>query len=72
MTSVWAVVLVAPQFRRLQEDLGRMAAEMIGLVARGELRSTVSEIISLQEIPKGLVTLAEGHVRGKIVARVRA
>jgi NADPH2:quinone reductase len=65
-------VLVAPQFRRLQEDLGRMAAEMIALVARGEIRSTVSEIISLQEIPKGLVTLAEGHVRGKIVARVRA
>jgi NADPH:quinone reductase len=65
-------VLVAPQFRRLQEDLGRMAAEMIALVARGEIRSTVSEIISLEEIPTGLVTLAEGHVRGKIVARVRA
>jgi hypothetical protein len=64
-------VLVAPQFRRLQEDLGRMAAEMIALVA-GEIRSTVSEVISLEEIPKGLATLAEGHVRGKIVARVRA
>jgi NADPH:quinone reductase-like Zn-dependent oxidoreductase len=63
-------VLVAPQFRRLQEDLGRMASELIALVASGEIRSTVSTVISLAEIPKALATLADGHVRGKIVARV--
>jgi NADPH:quinone reductase len=63
-------VLVAPQFRRQQEDLAKMAAEMIRLMERGEIRSTVSNIVSLNEIPQSLATLAEGHVRGKIVARL--
>jgi D-arabinose 1-dehydrogenase-like Zn-dependent alcohol dehydrogenase len=47
-----------------------MASEMIALVERNEIRSTVSRVISLEEIPKSLTTLAEGHVRGKIVARL--
>ena len=63
-------VLVAPQFRRQQEDLAKMASEMITLVERGEIRSTVSSIVSLEEIPQSLATLAEGHVRGKIVAQL--
>jgi NADPH:quinone reductase len=63
-------VLVAPQFRRQQEDLATMASEMIALVERNEIRSTVSSVISLEEIPKSLTTLAEGHVRGKIVAQL--
>jgi NADPH2:quinone reductase len=63
-------VLVAPQFRRQQEDLARMAAEMITLLERREIRSTVSRVISLEEIPRSLATLAEGHVRGKVVARL--
>ena len=63
-------VLVAPHFRRQQEDLAKMAAEMISLVERHEIRSTVSRVISLEEIPESLTTLAEGHVRGKIVARL--
>jgi D-arabinose 1-dehydrogenase-like Zn-dependent alcohol dehydrogenase len=63
-------VLVAPQFRPQQEDLAKMASEMIALVERNEIRSTVSRVISLEEIPKSLTTLAEGHVRGKIVARL--
>src|SRR5258708_10269792 len=61
-------VLVAPQFRRQQEDLAKMASEMISLVERAKIRSTVSQVISLDEIPQSLATLAEGHVRGKIVA----
>ena len=63
-------VLVAPQFRRQQEDLARMASEMIALVERAEIRSTVSRVISLEEIPHSLATLAEGHVCGKIVAQM--
>lgn len=63
-------VLVAPEFRRQQQDLAKMASEMIALVERGEIRSTVSSVVSLKEIPQSLATLAEGHVRGKIVARL--
>jgi NADPH2:quinone reductase len=63
-------VLVAPQFRRQQEDLAKMASEMVALIERNEIRSTVSSVISLEEIPKSLATLAEGHVRGKIVAQL--
>lgn len=63
-------VLVAPQFRRQQEDLAKMASEMIALVERNEIRSTVSSVISLEEVAKSLATLAEGHVRGKIVAQL--
>jgi NADPH:quinone reductase len=63
-------VLVAPHFRRQQEDLAKMASEMIALVEQREIISTVSSIISLEKIPKNLATLAEGHVRGKIVAQL--
>jgi NADPH2:quinone reductase len=63
-------VLVAPQFRRQQEDLAKMASELITLLQRGEIHSTVSQVISLGEIPRSLATLAQRHVRGKIVAQV--
>jgi NADPH:quinone reductase len=63
-------VLVAPHFRRQQEDLAKMAFEMITLLQRGEIRSTVSRVISLEEIPQSLATLAAGHVRGKLVAQL--
>jgi NADPH:quinone reductase-like Zn-dependent oxidoreductase len=59
-----------PQFWRQQEDLAKMASEMIALVERSEIRSTVSSVIPLEEMPKSLIALAEGHVRGKIVARL--
>jgi D-arabinose 1-dehydrogenase-like Zn-dependent alcohol dehydrogenase len=47
-----------------------MASEMIALVERSEIRSTVSSVIPLEEMPKSLTALAEGHIRGKIVARL--
>jgi D-arabinose 1-dehydrogenase-like Zn-dependent alcohol dehydrogenase len=47
-----------------------MASEMIALIERSEIRSTVSRVITLEEIPQALATLAEGHVRGKIVAKM--
>ena len=63
--------LVAPQFRHQQEDLAKMATEMIALVEKREIRSLVSQVISLKQVPQSLATLANGHVRGKIVAEVR-
>jgi NADPH2:quinone reductase len=64
-------VLASPAFRRRQEDLGRMATELMALVQDGKIRPTVAEQITLEAIPKALERLAEGHVRGKIVARVQ-
>jgi NADPH:quinone reductase len=37
---------------------------------RGEIRSMVSQVILLEEIPQSLATVAEGHVRGKLVAQL--
>ncbi|HEY5743168.1 MAG TPA: zinc-binding dehydrogenase [Terrimicrobiaceae bacterium] len=61
-------VLISPAFRRRQEDLGRMATELMTLVQDGRIRPTVTEQIALESIPQALERLAEGHVRGKIVA----
>ena len=65
-------VLASPAFRRRQEDLGRMATEVMTLVQVEKIRPTVAEQITLEAIPKALERLAEGHVRGKIVARVQS
>ncbi len=48
-----------------------MATELMALVQDGKIRPTVAEQITLEAIPKALERLAEGHVRGKIVARVQ-
>jgi D-arabinose 1-dehydrogenase-like Zn-dependent alcohol dehydrogenase len=40
------------------------------LVQDGKIRPTVTEQITLESIPQALERLAEGHVRGKIVASV--
>ena len=61
-------VLISPAFRRRQEDLGRMATELMTLVQDGKIRPTVTQQIALESIPQALERLAEGHVRGKIVA----
>ena len=65
-------VMASPAFRRRQEDLGRMATEVMTLVQVGRIRPTAAEQITLEAIPKALERLANGHVRGKIVARVQS
>jgi NADPH:quinone reductase len=65
-------VLASLAFRRRQEDLGRMATEVMTLVEVGKITPSVAEQITLEAIPKALQRLAEGHVRGKIVARVQS
>ncbi|MEA3147972.1 MAG: hypothetical protein QOI53_3578 [Verrucomicrobiota bacterium] len=64
--------MASPAFRRRQEDLGRMATELMTLVQDRKIRPTVAEQITLETIPKALERLVEGHVRGKIVARVQS
>jgi hypothetical protein len=49
-----------------------MATELMALVQVGKIRPTVAEQITLEAIPKALERLAEGHVRGKIVAEVQS
>ncbi|MDT9724735.1 zinc-binding alcohol dehydrogenase [Xylanibacillus composti] len=56
--------------RRAEEDLATMAQEFMQLMRAGKIDAMVSEIIALEDIPKGLARLAERHVRGKIVARI--
>lgn len=37
-----------------------------------KIKPMVAEVISLEEIPEGLVKLSNRHVRGKIVARIKS
>jgi NADPH2:quinone reductase len=56
--------------RLAQEDLARMAGELVALVATGRISSLVGEVIPLDAVPDALRRLSERHVRGKIVARI--
>jgi D-arabinose 1-dehydrogenase-like Zn-dependent alcohol dehydrogenase len=64
-------VLASPAFRRRQEDLGKMAAELMKLVEDKKVRSIATDEITLEEIPGALEPLSGGHVRGKIVVKVQ-
>jgi NADPH:quinone reductase len=57
--------------KRAQDDLARMADELAALIIQGAVHLPPIEVIPWQEIPAGLDRLADGHVRGKIVAQVR-
>jgi NADPH2:quinone reductase len=52
------------------DGVARMATELMTLVRDGKIRPTVTEQITMESIPQALERLAEGHVRGKIVASV--
>ena len=54
------VVLISPAFRRRQEDLGRMATELMTLVQDGKIRPTVTEQIALESISAGTGTSRGG------------
>lgn len=53
-----------------QKDLAVMGDEMLALVKEQRLSPMLQQVISLEEIPQGLIKLSEHHVRGKIVARI--
>ena len=44
--------MASPAFRRRQEDLGRMATELMALVQDGKIRPNVAEPITMEAIPK--------------------
>ena len=54
--------------RAAQEDLGRMAAELVALVEAGTIDPLVEQVIGPEQIAAGLEQLQGRHVRGKIVA----
>jgi NADPH2:quinone reductase len=55
---------------RAQADLGRMAGELVALVAGGYVQPMVTETVALNAVPDALRRLKEGRVRGKMVAAV--
>jgi len=55
--------------RTAKADLARMGKELIELVREEKLSPMLTKVISLEEIPKALISLSQRHVRGKIVAR---
>jgi NADPH:quinone reductase-like Zn-dependent oxidoreductase len=57
--------------KRAQDDLARMADELATLIMQRAVHLPPIEVIPWREIPAGLDRLADGHVRGKIVAQVR-
>tara|TARA_Y100001934_G_scaffold96837_3_gene119533 strand:+ start:1902 stop:2786 length:885 start_codon:yes stop_codon:yes gene_type:complete len=56
--------------RAAQEDLAKMAEEMISLIANKKIDPMITQTISLEEIPDGLTQLETRHVKGKIIAEV--
>jgi NADPH:quinone reductase-like Zn-dependent oxidoreductase len=71
--SVHAVMLGGAYFsgdRLAEEELGRMADEMMVLLANRQIKAMVQQVITLEQIPARLTELAERHVRGKIVAKL--
>jgi hypothetical protein len=52
--------MASPAFRRRQEDLGRMAAELMTLLEVGKITPTVAEETTLEAIAKALGTTGRG------------
>jgi NADPH:quinone reductase len=56
---------------KAQEELAIIGQELGSLIAAGQVKPIVSEVISLGEVPQGLTKIAERHICGKIVAQIR-
>jgi NADPH:quinone reductase-like Zn-dependent oxidoreductase len=71
--SIHEVALGAAYFcedQTAEEDLARIGRELGALVSKGQVRSMVGDVITLEEIPEALERLAMRHVRGKLVAKI--
>ena len=55
---------------KAQEQLAVIGQELGVLIESGLVKTTVSEVIQLAEVPQGLIKIADRHVRGKIVAQI--
>ncbi|GAB4293331.1 MAG: zinc-binding dehydrogenase [Oscillatoriaceae cyanobacterium] len=56
---------------KAQKDLAHIGTELSHLVTAGKINPMLEEVIELEEIPQALQRLTQGHVRGKIVAKIR-
>jgi NADPH:quinone reductase-like Zn-dependent oxidoreductase len=55
---------------KAQEELAIIGQELGSLITAGQVKPIISEVIRLEEVPQGLMKIAERHVRGKIVAQI--
>jgi NADPH2:quinone reductase len=55
-----------------RHDLAVMGEEMAKLVANGNIKSLLTEIVGFDAIPDALVRLQAGQIRGKAVAHLRS
>lgn len=56
--------------RKAASDLAAMASEFLALMDKGHIAPMIHSVIALEEVPRALTTLADRHVRGKIVVKV--
>ncbi|NER37469.1 MAG: zinc-binding dehydrogenase [Oscillatoria sp. SIO1A7] len=56
---------------KAQDELARIGREFGKLAGDRQIDPMVAEVISLEEIPEGLIKLSQRHVRGKIVASIK-
>ena len=57
--------------QKAQEELAIIGRELGSLIAAGQVKPIISEVISLEQVPQGLLKLAGRHVLGKIVTQIR-
>eukprot|EP00898_Chlorokybus_atmophyticus_P001519 jgi/Chlat1/2368/Chrsp17S02636 len=53
-----------------RKEIAEIGQEMTSLLAKGQLKPLVGEIISLENIPEALGRIEQRHVKGKIVAKL--
>lgn len=53
-----------------EETLKAIGDHLVELLSKGEIKSLVEQVISLEEVPKGLEQLETRKVKGKIVAEI--
>jgi NADPH2:quinone reductase len=52
------------------ESQGKLLTEAAALVDQGKLKPHVSRVLTLEQLPEGHAAIEDGHVTGKIVARL--
>jgi hypothetical protein len=65
-------VMASPAFRRRQEDLGRMATELMALAQDGKIRPTGAEQITMEAIPKELERRPRGTSEVNLLPECKA
>ena len=53
-----------------QADLGRMNAEILKLIANGDVKPLIEKVIPFDQIIEGLIAIKNHEVVGKLVAKI--